>query len=112
MNNRAERGVVLGMVLITSVIFGIAAFGLLFLAMSQSTQTVVVSESRTRARYAAESGLVMAMQELWANPLDCAFGPYNLDTNNDGINETTVTVAAVPCPAPGIMSTLQATVTF
>ena len=50
MNIRGERGVVLGMVLITSVIFGIAAFGLLSLAMNQAGQANFVSEDRTPAR--------------------------------------------------------------
>src|SRR3989338_848249 len=113
MKNRGERGVVLGVVLITSIIFGIAAFGLLSLAVNQMGQVNLVSEDRTRARYAAESGLVMAMQELWANPADCAFGPYTIDTYNDPdpANDTTVTVTANPCPV-GVASKLQAKVTF
>ena len=107
-----ERGVVLGLVIITSIIFGIAAFGLLIFAMSRLRVSGYLGPERLRAGYAAEAGVVMAMQELWANPADCAFGPYNLDTNGDGSLETTVTVTAVPCPGPGALSKLQAKVTF
>ena len=110
-----ERGVVLGVVIITSVIFGIAAFGLLSFAMNQAAQTSFVSEKRTRARYAAESGLVYAMEQLWVNPNDCTLGPPGpLDTDNDGTPDATVTVTRPgPCPAPsGAVFTLQAQVTF
>ena len=110
-----ERGIALGLVLIATVIFGIAAFGLLFMAMSQSQQQSFLSEDRLRARYAAEAGLVMAMQEMWQN--DCVFGAagnYLLDTDNDGTNETTVTVTMTPAcpPAAATPSKLQAKVTW
>ncbi len=112
MRNQGERGVVLGMVLITSIIFGIAAFGLLSLAMNPG-QAIFAGEGRTRARYAAEAGLVFAMQRLWVNPTNCAtLSPPPLDTDDNGIPDTTVTVTAVPCPGPGVVSTLQAKVTF
>lgn len=109
-----ERGVVLGIVIITAIIFGIAAFGLLSMAVNQARQATFVSQDRARARYAAESGLVMAMQELWVDQNDCVFGPYNLDTNGDGANETTVTVtrSGICPPPPNTLSTLQAKVTF
>ena len=109
-----ERGVVLGLVIITSVIFGIAAFGILMLAMSRLRVGNVLGEGRLRAQYAAEAGLVMAMQKMW-DPANCAAlgSPYNLDTNNDGTNDTTVTVTVTPCPiASGVPSKLQAKVTF
>jgi hypothetical protein len=112
MRIQGERGVVLGIILITAVIFGIAAFGLLSFAVNQAGQANFVGEDRIRARYTAESALVWAMQELWANPADCAFGPYIFDTNDDGTNDTTATVTAAPCPAPGVLSTLKAQVTF
>jgi hypothetical protein len=105
---RNERGVVLGLIIITSVIFGIAAFGILLLAMSRLRQSKYLGEDRLRAGYAAEAGLVMAMQELWVDPADCAFGPYTI---TDGTNNTTVTVTATPCPG-GAASKLQAKVTW
>ena len=113
MKNRGERGVVLGIVLITSVIFGIAAFGLLSLALGQAWQATAVSEDRIRARYAAETGLVKVMQRLWASSAECGPWSYSLDTDDDGTNDTTATVTATNCPrAPGTLSTLKATVTF
>ena len=119
--SRSERGVVLGLIIITSVIFGIAAFGILMLAMSRLRQGNFLGENRLRAEYAAEAGLVMAMQELWRDQTDCAFGPanngvYQLDTDNNpttgpGGSETTVTVTTTGCPpTPG--TKLQAKVTF
>ena len=113
-----ERGVVLGLVIVTSIIFGIAAFGLLIFAMSRLRVSNYLGADRFRAGYAAEAGLVKAMQELWRDPNDCAFGPanngvYTLDTYNDGdpSNDTTVTVTTTGCPpAPG--TKLQAKVTF
>lgn len=102
---RDKRGVVLGLIIITSVIFGIAAFGILMLAMSRMRQSNYLGEDRLRAQYAAEAGIVKAMQELWANPADCAFGPYDI---TDGTNTTAVIVTAVGCPP----AKLQAKVTF
>lgn len=116
---RGERGVVLSLVIITSIIFGIAAFGLLTMALSRlRISGALLGPNRLRAGYAAEAGVVMAMQELWANPADCAFGPanngvYTIDTYNDGdpSNDTTVTVTTTGCPpTPG--TKLQAKVTF
>lgn len=103
MNN--ERGAVLAIVLATSVIFGIAAFGLLSLTVNKTRQTAYLGEGRLRARYAAEGGVVMAMQELWEDPTDCTFGPYD-------VGGTAVTVTRTGCPAPGPSSQLRATVTW
>jgi Tfp pilus assembly protein PilX len=107
---RDKRGVVLGLIIITSVIFGIAAFGILMLAMSRMRQSNYLGEDRLRAQYAAEAGIVKAMQELWRDSTDCAFGPASdgVYTITDGTNTTTVTVTAVGCPP----AKLQAKVTF
>jgi Tfp pilus assembly protein PilX len=117
MRSGNQRGAVLGLVIISSVIFGIAAFGLLSLAVNRSRQTGYISIDRIRARYAAEAGLVKAMQELWVNPSDCSFGPYVMDTfdesPNNPANDTTVTILATNCPRPvGQLTTLNAKVTF
>ena len=88
-----ERGVVLGIILITSVIFGIAAFRLLSFAVNHAAQTNFIGEDRLRARYAAEAGLVTVMSRLWWTP--AAAGPWAIpiDTDNDGINDMTVNVS-------------------
>ena len=110
MRSRGERGIVLGIVLITSIIFGIVAFGLLSLATNQSRQGSFISEERVRARYAAEAGLVYAMQRLWVNPDECAaaaLSPPPFDTG-DGI-VMTIVVTRTPCASN---STLSSKVTF
>jgi hypothetical protein len=114
---RSERGVALGLIIITSIVFGIAAFGLLYSATNQGEQGQFLGEGRLRARYAAEAGLVMAMQEQFVNPADCAFGagpPFNyfLDTDNDATNDTKVSVTLVPCPSAGTASKMQAKVSW
>ena len=111
---RGERGVVLGIAIITSVIFGIAAFGLLSMAVNQAAQTNFIGEDRIRDRYVAESGLVNVMQRLWTFPAECGPWSYPLDTDDNGVNDATVTVTAINCPpAPaGSLTTLQAKVTF
>ncbi len=68
MNNR--RGMALGVVILSAVVFSIAAFVMLTMAMSQA-RLRNLSERRFRAKYVAEAGLVWAMEQLWANPAYC-----------------------------------------
>lgn len=112
---RNERGLALAVALMTAIIFGIAAFGLLALAMGRSSQAITVGGgTRLRARYAAEAGLVQVMQKLYAKapPAPGSCGPWSIpmDTDNDGTNETTVNVTANPCTAAS--TKLSAKVTF
>ena len=115
----------MAMVLVTAVIFSIAAFGALTMAVSRARQANYVSEDRIRARYAAEAGLVWAMQQLWANPATfpnvcCNAGcagtkqsaSWPIDTDGGGpLPATNVDVAVDNC-GPDRLHTLSAKVTF
>lgn len=104
-----DRGVALGIILITSVVFGIAAFGLLTLALSRARVGGFLGQERIRAQYAAEAGLVKVMSRLWQNPAEPGPWSYPLDTDNNGLNDTTVNVTRTPS---GSLSTLAAKVTW
>ena len=92
----AEHGIVLGIVIMTAVIFSIAAYAMLMTAMNQRQRAKEFDVDRLRARYAAEAGLVWAQERLWADPTFCVGSPpFN------PINGLTVTVTVSgPCPGP------------
>ena len=74
-DEQAQRGAVLGMVIIAAIVFGVTAFAILSMSLGR-TQTTRRMADRTRARYAAEGAIVWAMQQLWANPnFGCPGGP-------------------------------------
>ena len=128
-----ERGVALGVVIITALIFAIAAFAFLNVVLSQ-VQRAEGNLSRLRAAYAAESGLVWATQRLWrdanypsAGPpstcitpgpscITCAPGnqagdQLSVDTDGNGSAETTVGIAITNCGA-NRLHTLSAKVSY
>ena len=125
-----ERGIALAMVIVMAVVFSIAAFTSLTVALSAFRRQTkgVSSSSELRARYAAEAGLVYAMERLWANPgypQQCCAPPgggtgcsgqtktdtLQLDTDGVGGNDTTVTITVTNCGA-NRDHTLKANVTF
>ncbi len=100
-----ERGAILAIVIMAAVVFAIAAFALLTITLSSRKQARDVHQQRVRAHYAAEAGLVWAMQRLWVNPAYCGSpGPPQIDG-------MTVTVTVSNCGA-GNVHTLQATVSY
>ena len=113
-----QHGSVLAMVIIGAVIFSIAAYAMLNLSLSR-TQSVRYNIDRYRARYAAEAGMVYAMQKLWANP-NWSSGQgwtksedLDLDTNADGIADTQVDIIIPKCTkSPCEMRRLQAQVVY
>ena len=113
-----ERGMALGIVLMTSIVFAIAAYGVLTMAVSRAQQEDFFGDRRIRAHMAAEAGLVWAMQKLWADSNECAAfaGPndFIIDTYDDAdpLNDTTVDIIRIGCPAPGPTSKLQAQVVY
>ena len=112
---RGERGFALMMVLITAVVFTVAAFAALTIAVSGAQQMTVISDDHLRARYSAEAGLVWAMQWLWAHPAECFLGSSDFSIDTDGAGSlplTWVDIAADPCPGPGVSGTLSAKVTY
>lgn len=112
---RGEQGFALMMVLITAVIFAVAAFAALTIAVSGTQQMTVISDDHLRARYSAEAGLVWAMQKLWVNPAECFGGSPNFTIDTDGAGPlpgTGIDITATPCPGPGVSGTLSAKVTY
>lgn len=106
-----RRGIALGVVILTSVVFSIAAYAILFMMMGLKQRNSFY-ERNLRVRYATESGLVWAQQRLWANPAEC-FGGNPDFTIDDDANPLTaaigVDIIRTPC---GGDSTLQAKVTY
>ncbi len=94
MHRAEERGIVLGIVIITAVIFSIAALGMLTVAMNQRQRVKVFDVNRLRARYAAEAGVVWAQEQLWENKNYCG-----APQPPSPINGLTVTVAVTNCGA-------------
>ena len=104
-----ERGMVLGIVLLSSIVFSIASLAMFTLAMSH-TQASHHETEKLRARYAAEAGLVRAMEKLWNDPAYCGEA-WSIDTNGDGTAETTMTITVTNCGA-GNTRTISAKVTY
>ena len=65
-----ERGIVLAAAIITAIICAIAAYLVLFLAISQARHARFYHQ-RARARYATEAAIVWAQQQLWADGAFC-----------------------------------------
>lgn len=108
-----KRGVALVLVAVTAIIFSVAAFAMLTLALSAARRPGLGSEARLRAKYAAEAGLVWAMQRLFVSPSACfpANPDVSIDTDGAGpLPATGVDITATPCPP--LDTTLRAKVTF
>ncbi len=64
----AQRGLVLGLVVVTAVVFAAIAYAALFWALHMARVSSGVGLRRLQARYAAEGGIAWAMQQLAHNP--------------------------------------------
>ena len=118
-----ERGMALGIVLMASIVFSIAAYGVLTMAVSRAQQEDFLGDRRIRAHMAAEAGLVYAMQKLWADPNypnPCCGGgcsgstktdTWPLDTDGVGGTDTTIDISVANCGA-GNTHTLSAQVVY
>ncbi len=92
---RNRRGAALLLAMVTALLCGIAAYSVLFAAVSAARQGKLFRE-RTQAQHAAEAGLVWAMQRLWQGPVDFTAGTTDLVV--DGIPVDVVgACAAQPC---------------
>ena len=117
---RGERGMALGIVILSAIAFTAAAFAVLMMSWGR-TQASEFQEDRLRARYAAEAGLVRAMQRLWNEatvpyPPGCAAGATGtdslpFDTNGDGTDDATVMVTVTNC-GPGNQHEVTAKVVY
>lgn len=113
---QGERGAALGMVVVIAVCFSIAAFTALILALSR-TRTKDFYKRRVVAHYAAEAGLVWAMQRLWVDSSECFHGPNDFtvpDPDGAGpLQPITVQITVPPpCTPFTVNKVLEATVTF
>ena len=116
---RTETGLALGMVLASTVVFAIAAYGVMTMAVSRFQQDRFLGADRIRAQQAAEAGLVWAMQKLWVNPAECFTGATDFPIDTDGVGGPDATVdiirtnlAGGPCPPANPLSRLRAKVVF
>ena len=100
---RNGRGAALWIVIVTALICSVAAYTMLMMAVSQARRGQFYA-NRTKARYAAEAGLVWAMQRLWQAPTNFTAG--TTDVTVDGMN---VDVIGACNPGP---CTLQAKVMY
>ncbi len=106
-----RRGIALGVVILTSIVFSIAAYAVLFMMMGLKQRTNFY-ERNLRARYATEAGLVWASQRLWANPGDCfnANPDFSIDDDANPLTpDIRVDIIRNPCAGN---STLQAKVVY
>ena len=112
-----ERGAALGFVIAIAALFAIAVFAALVMALSARQHSTEFYEQRLRARYAAESGIVWAMQRLWADPTECFPGPGDFTVPDpDGAGplapiDVQISVPP-PCTPATVNKTLKATVTY
>ena len=109
---RHERGLALGIVIISAVLFAILAYAVLEMSVNKS-QLSGYEEKRIRARYAAEAGLVQAYEKLWANPAYCPPpGGENVlfDSDGDGTPDQTINIQVTNCA--GTEHEIKAKVSF
>lgn len=76
-----NRGAALGIVIFIALVCAIASYFALFAATSEARHGRFFRE-RITARAAAEAGLVIAMQRLWADPAYCGAGGTGTETFN------------------------------
>jgi len=113
----SKRGAALGLVLAVAALFSIAVFVALVMVLSARQHSTEFYEQRLRARYAAESGIVWAMQQLWVDPSECFHGPGDFtvpDPDGPGpLGPIDVQIdVPPPCTPFTIQKTLRATVTY
>ncbi len=97
-----QRGGALTTMMALSAIASIASYAMLINAISNARHTAY-HESRTRARYLAEAGVIFANQQLWADP-NYAGGPETIDGED--------VVITVTNPGAGRQHEINATVQY
>ena len=92
-----ERASVLWLLLVVSLVAAVASYGALFAAISHARRTKF-NRTRTAARYAAEAGLVWAMERLWQDPSwTPPGGTPTLTINGIGVIVTMPNCTQTPC---------------
>lgn len=101
---KGERGLILGILMIMSFVLSTAAFAMLSVGVGRANTSGRVKD-RAQARYAAEAGLVWAMQRLWASPGYCG------ELDPPALGGLTVDVTVTNCGA-GLDHQLSAKVVY
>ena len=107
----SERGAILGLVTVMALACAIASYTVLMMAGSDVRQGGFY-EGRTESRYAAEAGLIWAMQQLWVDPYwQSAAGTTDVtvDVNGRPVNVDIImpscgVVAPTPCPSRSLQA--------
>ena len=117
-----QRGMALGVVILSALVFSAAAFGMMTMSMGR-VQSSNQDAKRLRAQYAAEAGLVLAMERVRVNiaggpvyPPGCPVGGTGteevwFDTDDNGSSETKVTITVTNC-GTGANQQLSAKVSY
>lgn len=95
---------VLMFLMVMAFVFGITAFAVLVTGMNR-LQTARRTRDRALARYAAEAGLVFAMEQLWDTPAYCGV------PDPPSMNGYAIDVTVTSCGA-GNAHTVSAAVTY
>ena len=117
-----ERGIALGVVILSALVFSAAAFAMMTMSMGR-VQSSDTDAKRLRSQYAAEAGMVMAMERVRADMMGAATYPpgcpvggtgtvdMNLDTDDNGSAETKVTITVTNC-GTGVDQKISAKVSY
>ena len=71
MRTTTEGQALIGVVIISSLLFMLASAAALSSSLSNRSRVKTYSSDRLRAYYATEGAVVQAMQKLWVNPNYC-----------------------------------------
>ncbi len=83
MRTSAEGQALIGIVIISSLLFMLASAAALTSSLSNRSRVKTYSSDRGRAYYATEGAVVRAMQKLWTDPTYCGETfAASADTNN------------------------------
>lgn len=101
-----ERGIALGVVVVMAMVFAVGAFGTMMLSTSRG-QVSGLQAHRLKAQYAAEAGLVTAMQKLWGNPeWSSPAGDVDLSVNGLDVDIILPGCAETPCENRALKATV------
>jgi len=100
---RNERGIILALLFVGAILLTTAAFAVMAISVNRLS-IVRKSYDRYQSQYAAEAGLVWAMQQLWVNPSFCAAGETVV------LNGRTATVNMANCGSS--LATISSAVTY
>ena len=107
---RNERGIAVGMVIVMALLFAIGAFAALMSALTRLRISGTIRQGIV-ARYAAEGGLVYAMQKLWVDPAYCGTGATPISIGAKGYTKD-VHITVTPCNPPTPGQVIKAKVTW